>query len=254
MFVEERHQYIINKLSKVNKVLVNELSDKFGVSKDLIRKDLQKLEKEGLLIRTYGGAISNKRIIPENEVSSRINANKELKSYLVKKAVTDIEDGQYIYLDISSTNLILAQEIINKKENVTIVTNMLDIINLCVNKNYKNIIAIGGKFKQKLNGFVGVSTIKMIETYRFDKAYIGTVGVDLLNNEIYTFDEEDGITKRTILERSNKNCVFLENEKFKQVANFNFAKVTDLDCIICEEGIHEEYLEELKDLEIQVIL
>lgn len=254
MFVEERHQYILNRLSKVNKVLVNELSDKFEVSKDLIRKDLQKLEKEGLLVRTYGGAISNKKIIPENEVSSRINTNNDLKHYLVKKALTDIEDGEYIYLDISSTNILLAKEIIKEKENVTIVTNMLDIINLCVDQNYKNIIAIGGKYKKKLNGFVGVSTVKMIKTYRFDKAYIGTVGIDLLNNEIYTFDEEDGITKRTILERANKNCVFLENKKFKQVASFNFAKATDLDCIICEEGIHEEYLEEIKDLEIQVII
>lgn len=81
MFIEERHKYILDLLGKNGKVLVKDLSTKFGVSESMIRKDLQVLERQNLLQRTYGGAINIKRTIVNAEtLFNRVEKNTEQKN------------------------------------------------------------------------------------------------------------------------------------------------------------------------------
>ena len=130
MFVSERLDKIISLINEQGKVEVNKLSKHFKVSKDLIRKDLSKLEEQGLLERTYGGAVKKRQLAKTITIASRISENVHVKETIAKKALKEIKENELIYLDISSINYLFAQEIIKNNIEVTIITNMIDIMHL----------------------------------------------------------------------------------------------------------------------------
>ena len=128
MFVEERQREILEFLHQNGKVLVKDLSERYQVTPDLIRKDLAKLEKEGLLKRTYGGAIPLiQNSVPQPADDSYEN-NIEVKQRIAEKAETLIRNGDTVFLDLSSINVEIARQLVRKNRNVTIVTNMINVL------------------------------------------------------------------------------------------------------------------------------
>ncbi|GEP63296.1 hypothetical protein CBE01nite_10640 [Clostridium beijerinckii] len=113
MFTEERLEQILNILNKHGRVKVKELSEQFNVSEGMIRKDLQRLEKNGDLQRTYGGAILNRKISKLSSITTRMTVNLNSKELISKKAFELIEDGDIIFLESSSINFLLAKLIAN---------------------------------------------------------------------------------------------------------------------------------------------
>ena len=102
MFVSERLNEIINILNQEGKVEVNKLSILFDVSKDLIRKDLKKLEEQGVVDRTYGGATKKKHLADTAiNVATRIIENTEIKQQIAYKALNILKENELIFLDIS---------------------------------------------------------------------------------------------------------------------------------------------------------
>lgn len=106
--MEERLEDILEMIKKDGKVRVKELSEKFKVSEDMIRKDLSKLEKEGNIKRTYGGAILERKIIHNDNTTSRIISNIEEKEKIAKLVMDEIQENDVIFMDISSTNYTIA--------------------------------------------------------------------------------------------------------------------------------------------------
>lgn len=129
MFVEERHQEILRLLEENEKVKVKDLSKRFEVTEDCIRKDLASMEVKNLLKRTYGGAVRPYTLHPghNNIVSTRKDKNIKEKQQIAKKAVELIRNGDMIFLDTSTTNIELAKEIIKRELQITVVSCMLDI-------------------------------------------------------------------------------------------------------------------------------
>ena len=108
MFMEERLEEILRILKKDGKVLVKDLSVRFNVTEGMIRKDLQKLEQEGLLKRTYGGAILERQTIHDDNIRPRLMKNLGEKDIIAKLALNEIKDGDFIFLDASTTNYSIA--------------------------------------------------------------------------------------------------------------------------------------------------
>ena len=129
MFVEERHQKILHLLQENEKVKVKELSKRFEVTEDCIRKDLASMEAKDLLRRTYGGAVLPDTTHPghTNFVSTRKDKNIKEKQQIAKKAVKLIRPGDMIFLDISTTNIELAKEIQKQELEITVISCMMDI-------------------------------------------------------------------------------------------------------------------------------
>ena len=109
MFTEERREAVIRKLNLEGKVRVRELSEEFQVTEDCIRKDLKALENAGRLKRTYGGAILSQDYPLERDVVDRRKVNVEKKAVIAAKAVELIRENETIFLDISTTNIRIAE-------------------------------------------------------------------------------------------------------------------------------------------------
>lgn len=237
MFLEERYEKIIELLEKKGRVTVKELSQTFNVTEDCIRKDLRELENRGNLKRVYGGAMIQRNHSDIKPLDERKNINIDAKRSAALRAVDLIEEGDIIFLDVSTTNLEMAK-ILNKMDiKVTVVSNMLEII-LELRKNPTiRTISIGGEFNKEVGAIVGAAANRYISEFTFDKAFIGVCGVNMDTGNISTLDLEDGNTKKTIIKCSNKSYVLMENEKFNYDEFFKFASITDISSIITEQRI-----------------
>lgn len=235
MFVKERLDIILKLLNENGKIEVNELSRQFNVSKDLIRKDLQKLEDQGLLERTYGGAVPKRTIAKNLSVWSRLSSNIEEKKKIAKKAVTLINPNETIFLDITSINYFLADEILKKDISITVITNMIDVMHLLYHSNNIKLIGIGGTLNKELDGFVGSVSIDQIKKYKSDKAFLGVVGIDTISGSLTTFDSEDGLTKEAIINSAKKRYLITEKQKTFQDGNFIYSNIDEFDGIISDD-------------------
>lgn len=255
MFVEERHQEILRLLEENEKVKVKDLSKRFEVTEDCIRKDLASMEVKNLLKRTYGGAVRPDTLHPghNNIVSTRKDKNIKEKQQIAKKAVELIRNGDMIFLDTSTTNIELAKEIIKRELQITVVSCMLDIAELFTTTKNVNFILFGGQFNRSQNGFLGELTRQMMENFRFDICFMGVVGADLFNNVITTYVPEDGIMKRDAVQKSSQCYLVMESNKFDFKANYVYATFNDIEGVICERKLSEEIKKKLEEYQTKII-
>ncbi len=240
MLAEERQNEIVNQVNLNGSVLVKQLSRQFEVTEDSIRKDLTLLEKKGLLKKTYGGAMKIRVNSHEFTVSDRIDNYLEEKKRIAAKAEKLIEDGDMIFLDISTSNLELAKLLIQRDSSITVVTNMIEIMLMFAHMNpaNTNFIFIGGVMSSGKEGFVGSLANQELEKYHFDKAFMGTVGVDLERNRTATYKVEDATTKSVAMVSAGKSYMMLENRKFDHDGNYQYAKISDFTGAILDSEPH----------------
>ncbi len=239
MFLEERYEKIIDMIKLNGKVKVKELSKFFDVTEDCIRKDLKELENRGHLKRVYGGAIIQRDHIDLKNIDERKNINKKEKRLIALKAIKLINDEDVVFLDVSTNNLEIAKELNKTNKKITIITNMIEIVwELRLNNNIK-VVSIGGEFNKKVEAIVGGAADRYIRNFNYDKCFIGVGGVNKDTGDISTIHLEDGDTKKTIIECSNKSYIVMENEKFNYDEFYKFATIDDITGIITENEIIE---------------
>lgn len=236
MYASERQKSIMELLKKEGKVEVKRLKDMFSVTEDCIRKDLNKLEKEGMLVRIYGGAILNKPNPMDKALEHRININREAKLTIAEKAFNLIKDNTTIYLDASTINLLLAERLAASNMKLSVVSNMIDIIPILIKNPGLKVISCGGIANATLKSFVGAASIEFLKQYHFDQAFLGSSGLDLSTDYFTTFESEDGITKKAVMQCSRNTYMLMEKEKFYYFANFKFAPLERFTGIITEAG------------------
>ena len=254
MFIEERYKYILDLLEKDGKVLVKDLSIQFNVSESMIRKDLQVLEKENLLQRTYGGAINIKRTIVNSEsFFKRVEKNTDLKEIIAKKAYSQIKENDTVFLDASSISYILTKLLIKDNKNLTLITNMVEISSMIPLDSRIHVIFIGGDYNPLVGGNIGSHSIEQIKLYRCNKAFIGCSGIDLRDGSISTGESEDAGTKKAIMNISKELYLMAINERFNIDGIFNFSNITDFHSIITETSPSNTIMNPLKQYDIHLI-
>lgn len=251
MFVEERQALIIKELQEKGRVKVKELSAKFKVTEDLIRKDLTALEEQGQLKKTYGGAVRMKENVHRELASQRKTINQEAKRKIAKKAMPLIKDGYIVFLDISTVNIELARMIAESRTKATIVTNMLDVVNILAKSDVR-VVFIGGEFDYGRDGFVGSMALEMIKNFRFDISFMGVVGVDIHENSVTTYMANDGIMKKEILAISRNSYMMCEFEKLKQFGNYKYAGLDEFTGIILDKEADSDLTEILKKYDMEI--
>ncbi len=254
MFAKERLNKILRIIERKGKVLVKELAIEFDLTEDSIRKDLKHLEKEGIIERVYGGAIL-KRDLSTSIVSVRDRQYVfvEEKERIAKKAYSLIKDGDTIFLDISTINVFLAQEIAQGDKSLIIVTNMIDILGVfSYSENKSKIICTGGEYNKLLTGFIGSTAIDIINKFKVNKAFIASCGINIYNNTISASNIEDGLTKKAMIDNSEKVFLVSQKKKLERDGIYKFSKLDDLYGIILEDDLSEELTEILKTYEVKI--
>ena len=254
MFLEERQEAILNLLARDGKVRVKDLSEMFKVTEDCIRKDLGALEKQGKLKRTYGGAVVRRENLHMLEVSKHRNTDVEAKRRIAQAAVKLIHDKDMVFLDISTSNLAIAELLVKTDREMTVVTNMIDILVVLARNPKIRLVFAGGKINKSRDGFWGGMTLDFISKLKPDIAFVGAVGVDVKENSVSTYDIEDGINKAAIVRVAKRAYVVAEARKLSNVGNYNYTSLDTLSGLITDSKPADDICEAAEDYGVEIIL
>ena len=254
MFLEERQEAILNLLARDGKVRVKDLSEMFKVTEDCIRKDLGALEKQGKLKRTYGGAVVRRENLHMLEVSKHRNTDVEAKRRIAQAAVRLIHEKDMVFLDISTSNLAIAELLVKTDREMTVVPNMIDILVVLARNPKIRLVFAGGKINKSRDGFWGGMTLDFISKLKPDIAFVGAVGVDVKENSVSTYDIEDGINKAAIVRVAKRAYVVAEARKLSNDGNYNYTSLDTLSGLITDSKPADDICEAAEDYGVEIVL
>lgn len=251
MLAIERRNAILAKLNAEGKVIVTDLSREFDVTEETIRRDLEKLDNEGLATKTYGGAVANQNLNIDLPFNVRKRANVERKQKIAEKIAEMIKDGDYIMLDASSTAIYVAKSILNRK-NITLITNSVELLVEFADKSDWKILSTGGSLKKGALSLVGASAERMIRGFHVDLAVCSSKGIDM-NMGVTDSNEKDSEIKQAIFGAANRKILAVDSTKFDKISFVHVCELCDIDTVVTDEVPSERWTEYFKDKDIELV-
>ena len=241
MLALERRNLILEKLQEERKVVVGELSQQFGVSEETIRRDLEKLEKEGLATKSYGGAVLNESTSIDMPFNVRKKANTVGKQKVAELAAQLIRDGEHIMLDASSTSVFIAKAI-KDKSHLTVITNSIEILIELSDVSDWNIICAGGSLREGYLALVGPKTVDGIGNFNADKAFFSCKGMDM-ERGITDGNEMFSQVKQVMMRSAKETILAVDSSKFGRVAFSKMCDLKEMSAIITDKKPDDEWME-----------
>ncbi len=252
MLAEERRSKILELLEQEQAVEVSSLVKMFNVTGATIRRDLEALEKEGLLRRTHGGAILPQSISYEPLYSSQKRKNLKEKIAIGKRAAELINDGDTIFIESGTTNFQIAKNI-KGRHNLTVVTNSIDIASELLNAKGVHVIITGGDLRKETVALVGPLTERVLSELKVDKAFLGISAI-IPGKGMSTASIVEAQIKQLIIQMGREIIGLADHSKFGKEAFAFVAHTKVLNKLITDSGIPQEYIEALKEEGVEVIV
>lgn len=251
MLAIERRNSILEKLQAERRVVVSELSILYDVSEETIRRDLEKLENEGYVIKSYGGAVLNENANLDLPFNIRKNKNVIGKQKIADLISQTIYDGDYIFLDASSTAVAIAKTIKGKK-GLTIITNSLEIAIELLDVPDCKVISTGGEIVSTAFGLVGHVTDKTIRSYYVDKTIVSSKGLDI-DKGFTDSDERHANNKRSMLESARVKILAVDSSKFDRVSFAKIGDLRDITMIVTDTKPEDKWLKKFAEFNVECI-
>lgn len=245
MHPQERHHTIVDYLTKKGFTTVAELCDMFSVSEMTIRRDLDELQKQGLLKRTYGGATAAEGSFFEVSLRAKMAHFIEEKMRIGKAAADLVQDGQTVILNGGSTTYQIAKNLVNHKR-ITLVTNAINIAGELLNGSQINILVSGGILSKSSACLIGPQTEAFLSDVNADILFLGVEGIHV-DSGLMVPDVIEAHTNRAMVKAARKTVVVADHSKLGRNALFTICPVNEIDLIITDHNASPEVVEQLKE-------
>ena len=209
---------------------VAELSRRFNVSVDTVRRDLRVLQSSGLIRKTHGGAI--RHLTHPAPYDSRMVHSPTFKQAIGRRAAELVEEGDSIIIDSGTTTLCLAQSL--QVSRARVITNSLEIARAIAGKPNYELFVLGGKWDPVHHDLVGPRTVEQLLRYRVDKVFLGMVALDPRNG-FTDNSEEDAAVKRAMIQVAEQAIGLADSTKMGNVAFVWVAPVSDIDILVTDD-------------------
>lgn len=250
MLVPERHKKIISIVNANKTARVSELSKNLKVTEETIRRDLEKLESEGKLARTHGGAVSTEEEEGDIPYFQREVMNKEEKLAVAKEAVKLIQEDDIIFLDASTTALYLARLMPNYR--MTVLTNSIRVGVELANHSNIQVVVVGGNLSPSSLSLIGPLTVSALERYHVNKVFFSCKGLHKQWG-ISDSNEQQAIIKRKMIENADEKILLLDHTKLEKKAFAYIAKEDVINMIIVDNQANNTYLNYFEEKKISIL-
>ncbi len=240
---------ILSIISRKRAVTVQELKERLGVSEVTIRKDLDQLESEGVIVRTHGGAMMAEERTGLRTVGMREKINVDEKRAIARLAKSLVVEGDTIYLDAGSTCRLLAVEL--RDMEIQVVTNSLDIVNELADAENISLYIPGGSFRRKSRSCIGPSAMQSLENVNITTCFLGTTG--FLPEGIFSSQNTMETQLKSQAIKVSRRCVMLADASKYGISAFSvFARAGDVDILISDWRFQEAA--RMADLGMEVMI
>lgn len=252
----ERQNKILEIVQENGRVDISEICDRFAVSEMTARRDLNELDRQGLLRRVHGGGIASLGRSYEPPFQSRAGKNEGEKKAIGLKAAGLIFDGDSIALDVGTTTLEIVPGL-REKRNLTIVTSCLQIASKVVEQLSLEIdarlILTGGIIRPRELSMIGPIPEQVYQELHVDKAFLGIGGVDLADG-LTEYNIEDTQIKKILIRSAREKIVVADGSKFGVTTFATVAPLTAVDKIVTDRSAPPEIVEQIREQGVEVIL
>lgn len=255
MIPVERRQQILNYLQQHGVVKSSTLMELFDSSEATIRRDLEWLERHGMIEKTHGGAILIQRMQQEAIYSASASVHQQEKKWIARAAVQMIADGDMVFINngTTTTEVLIALQNHPELRNITVVTNNVSAVIAAQDAEFK-IILVGGVFRPHSTSIVGnFATNNLRQTYA-NKAILGVDGIANRVGCTSPIAEEAEITRLMIDQCLGQTILVADHSKWGVIAQYHVASLNELDVFISDDNLSQEALDSLKENDIALIL
>lgn len=249
----DRREKILGMLNRDGMVKVKELESLFKVSMETIRRDLEALEKQGLLSRVYGGAVARKKRGIEPQIELRQTEHYHEKSAIGERAVDFVDDGDVIAIDLGTTNLEFAKALAGKKRRLTVLTNSIPIATVLSDDENVRVILVGGvvrKNEMSVSGHLADENMRLFQT---DKVFLGVGGLTE-HFGITDFHLEEAPFRRIAIKRTQKVFALADHSKFGVTGMNHVCDLRDIHVLITDREADKAIISRFRGEGLEVYL
>lgn len=239
-------------INKNGQVKINELVNVFNVSEVTIRNDLDQLEEKGLLIRTRGGGIKIQRVGIDYKLNEKSKLHSKEKQSIGKKAAELVQDSDTIIIDSGTTTLEVARNLCSFN-NLTIITNALNIASQFIGNENIKVLMLGGILRHTSLSLIGSVAENSIKNHYCDKLFMGVDGIDSKYG-ISTPNIEEAHLNRLMIDISKEVIVVTDSSKFLRRSFAFIAPISDIDTVITDSNIPQEELKNFQNAGVKTII
>jgi DeoR family transcriptional regulator of aga operon/DeoR family fructose operon transcriptional repressor len=250
MNTRERRARIIAQLEARGEIAVDALAQGFGVSLVTVRKDLAELEARGLLHRTHGGAQWAHRSLFNPSFREKSQLQLLEKRAIAHAALELIEEGDSLILDAGSTTLALAQLLKTRFRRLHVLTNAVPVA-LELADSGLEVLLLGGAMRAHSMALIGPATVRSLESYHVDKAFVSATGVSHAHG-LTTPNDLEAHTKRAMVRASDTIIALADHTKLGRSTLASFARLHELERLVTDWNATSDQLEGLSDVQVTV--
>lgn len=252
LFAEERQRNILDRIHFNGKVTVEELASLFRVSAPTIRADLARLEEQGLLRRTHGGAIALSATLFEPTYAQREVMHYDEKKAIAIAAANLVKDGETVLLDAGTTTHQIAY-LLKEKTALTVVTNSLVNALELMDPPGIEVILIGGSIQPRRKATLGPLAIRFLDSFHVDKAFLSFNGVQIGSG--YTVVDFDAAEiKKRMMQCATECIVAADSSKIGKIAFATVAPIEAARMLLTDNGIQENDRKSLTEAGLEVVI
>lgn len=248
----QRKDKIIKLISENRMMKAHELAEYFQVSMETVRRDLTELEAEGIIRRVHGGAVLNMSHSLEPDFSYREIKNFEEKILIGKKAVSFVEEGDTIIIDLGTTTLEFARFLKGKK-NVTVLTNSLKIAIELMDDSGITVIILGGVVRRGEGTTSGYWAEDVVDQFHVEKLFLG-VGSMEPEKGIMDYHIEETNLRRHYLKHTKQVIALADYTKFGITALNKVCATEQVDILVTDERADKKMLKQFRERGVTVVL
>lgn len=237
MLQEERHNFIVQKISSHNKVVASDLCQQLNVSLDTVRRDIKALERMGKVIKVHGGAVSPNFQQPfqQPEVYARLE-----KKEIAKKAMTLIKDGMTLLVGGGTVMVELARILPEQLKGTLFTVSPLVALE-AAQRTTIEVVLLGGNLARNSYICTGASVASAINEIRVDLCLLGTNGLSLAQG-VTDYDWEVAQIKKAIIRSAAKSALLSISEKLGTVQKVQVCNLNAIDHLVTELDPHDKKL------------
>lgn len=246
-----RHEAIYRLAKEQHVVKVTELSELLGVTEMTIRRDLEAMERKGLIERTHGGAVYNDRVGLELLYEQKSALHEREKEAIGSLAASLIEEGDTVFLNSGSTTIQVIQHL--DKGRVKVITNN-PLVPLNIRSDKLEVYLTGGELRRESFTLVGEPAMHSIRQAYANKAVIGIDGFSLRHGLTNTIQAESWLNRLMIHRTHGEVILVADSSKVGKVTNFRTSSISALSTIVTDERLDPQYAEEFSRIGIRVLI
>ena len=251
MFPAERQGRIMELLAEQRGVRVSRLSDLLGVSEMTIRRDLERLEAEGLLSRTHGGAILKQHIVEEPRYVTNVRTNAQEKRRIAQATAAMIKPGETVFLG-SGTTATLVLSFVDPELQARIVTHNIGAVS-SAQQTALDVIILGGLYRPRTNTLEGALSLEVLSSFHASKFILGADGVSLEEGITTASVGLAGVERAMIRQTRGEVIVLADRSKMGAVGDFVICTLDEIQTVVVDDGIDEDLRQEMLRRGLRVV-